>query len=125
MIKVAFQGKLAVFTSLSSIRCSACCALVLLDWLAMLRFLELRADAVLCMLLAALALVLLDWPAMIRFLELHTDAVLCVIVVVRAPVSLDWLAVLRFLELHVDAVLCVLLAVLPLSCLTGRRDTLS
>jgi hypothetical protein len=35
-------------------------AFVLLDWLAMLRLLELRADAVLCMLLAVLALVLLD-----------------------------------------------------------------
>ncbi len=41
------------------------------------------------MLLAVLALVLLDWPAVIRFLELHTYAVLCVIVAVCALVLLD------------------------------------
>ncbi len=53
-------------------------ALVLLDWLAMLRFLELCADAVPCMLLAVLVLVLLDWSAVIRFLELRTNAVLSI-----------------------------------------------
>ena len=53
----------------------AVCALVLLDWLAMLRLLELRADAVLCVLLAV-ALVLLDWLAVLCFLELCTALVL-------------------------------------------------
>jgi hypothetical protein len=86
-------------------------ALVLLDWLAVLCFLELRVDEVLCMLLAVHALVLLDWPAVLPFLELCTDVVLCMILAVRALVLLDWLAVLRFFELHMDAVLCVLLAV--------------
>ncbi len=50
-------------------------ARVLLDWLAMLRLLELHADAVLWVLLAVVALVLLDWPAVIRFLELRKGAV--------------------------------------------------
>jgi hypothetical protein len=74
-------------------------ALVLLDWPAMLCFLELHMDAVLCVLLAVGALVLLDWPAMLCFLELHMDTVLCVLLVVGALVLLDWLAMLCFLEL--------------------------
>jgi hypothetical protein len=65
------------------------CALFLGDWLAMLCFFELRT-----------ALVLLDWHAVIRFLELCIDAVLCVIVALRALVSLDQLTVLCFLKLR-------------------------
>jgi hypothetical protein len=42
------------------------CALVLLDWLAVLHFLELCL--VLCMLLALYALILLDWLAVLCFL---------------------------------------------------------
>ena len=59
--------------------------------------------------MVVLALVLLDWLAVIRFLELRTDAVLCVIVVVCALVLLDWLAMLHFLELRADAMLCMIL----------------
>ncbi len=55
--------------------------------------------------MVVLALVLLDWLAVIRFLELRTDAVLCVIVAVHALVLLDWLPVLCFLELRTALVL--------------------
>jgi hypothetical protein len=37
----------------------------------MIHFLELCMDAVLCMIVAVLALVLLDWLALLHFLELH------------------------------------------------------
>jgi hypothetical protein len=46
------------------------------------------------------ALVLLDWLTVLCFLELRTNVVLCVLLAVGALVSLDWLAVLHFLELH-------------------------
>jgi hypothetical protein len=55
----------------------------------MLCFLELRT-----------ALVLLDWRAVIRFLELCMDALLCKIIALHALVSLDQLTMLRFLKLH-------------------------
>ncbi len=43
----------------------------------------------LCVLLAVLALVLLDWLAMLRLLELHADTVLCMLLAVLALVLLD------------------------------------
>ncbi len=43
----------------------------------------------LCVLLAVRALVSLDWLAMLRLLELHADAVLCVLLAVLALVLLD------------------------------------
>jgi hypothetical protein len=67
----------------------AVCALVLLDWLPVLCFLEFCT-----------VLVLLDWRALIRFLELCMDAVLCMIVALHALVLLDRVTVLRFLKLR-------------------------
>jgi hypothetical protein len=79
-------------------QCSACVlALVLLDWLAVICFLELRTDAALCVIVAVCALVLLDWLPMLCFLEF------CM-----ALVLIDWRAVIRFLEFCMDAVLCVI-----------------
>ncbi len=65
----------------------------------MIRFLDLRMDAVLCVIVAVHALVLLDWLAVLCFLELCTALVL-----------LDWCTVICFLELCMDAVLCVIVA---------------
>jgi hypothetical protein len=47
-----------------------------------------------------MAPILLDWCAVICFLELCMDAVLCVIVALHALVLLDRLTVLHFLKLH-------------------------